>query len=356
MSITRRENILMAFRHQVPYFIPSMGDVDFCLPNVLEEGPTCLGASKDGWGVTWLLLESQPGPIQDETVTPVLEDVTEWKETVHFPDISTYDWEGWAAKDTAGWDRENRISNVVLVNGLWERFVALCGFENALCNLLVEPEATAELLDAIAEHKIGYMQYIKKYYNPDKIQMHDDYGTEKSLFMNIETWRELIRPSLKKIVDACHELGMMYEHHSCGHIAPLIPDFIELGIDAWNPVQYTNDPDTLFEKYAGKITFVGAFNDRMHVNPTATPEDNRRAIDHAIETYGPLGSWLPMPSVGEEYIGYCIEKIYEYNKPKYEELGLSGPLFDKPMGMGRAKYTNAEDMMKEQALAEAEKE
>ena len=43
MNITRRENILMTYRHQVPYFLPSMGDVDFCLPNVLEEGPTCIG-------------------------------------------------------------------------------------------------------------------------------------------------------------------------------------------------------------------------------------------------------------------------------------------------------------------------
>ena len=31
-------------------------------------------------------------------------------------------------------------------------------------------------------------------------------------------------------------------------------DFIELGIDAWNPCQYTNNPDLMFEKYAGKIS------------------------------------------------------------------------------------------------------
>ncbi len=346
MSITRRENIIKAYKHEVPYFIPSFSDVDFCIPSVLEEGPTCIGSSKDGWGVTWLLLEGQPGPIQDEKVPFVLPDVTEWRDVVHFPDISTYDWEGCAKKDTENWDRENRISNVVLVNGLWERFYALCGFENALCNLLIEPEESAALLDAIAEHKIGYMTYIKKYYNPDKIQMHDDYGTEKNLFMSIDTWRDIIKPSLKKVVDACHDLGMMYEHHSCGHIAPLMDDFIELGIDAWNPCQYTNNPDRLFEKYAGKITFVGAFNDRMHVDPSATPEDNKRAIDHSIETYGPIGSWVPMPSVGEEYLEYCNDKIFEFNKPRYDALGLTGKLFEKPALSNNIRYTNAEDMKK----------
>lgn len=330
MSI-RRDNILNTYRHKAHDFIPSFGDCDFCIPSVLEEGPTGIGASKDGWGVTWLLLEGQPGPIQDEKVPFVLDDVTTWRETVHFPDVSKYDWEGCAAKDTASWDRENRISNVVLVNGIWERYYALRGFQNALVDLLVEPEAAAELLNAIAEHKITYMKYLKKYYNPDKIQLHDDYGTEKAMFMSVDTWRELIKPALKKVVDACHELGMIYEHHSCGHIKPLLDDFVELGIDAWNPVQYTNDPDTIIPKYAGKLTFVGGFNDRMHVNPDATPEDNQKAIDHAVEAYGPLGNWVPMPSVGDDYQQYAADRIHAFNQPIYEKLGLSGPLFERPI-------------------------
>ena len=330
MKVTRRENILRVYRHEMPWFIPSFFDMDFCIPSVLEEGPRGPGASRDGWGVTWLLLDGQPGPIQDEKVPVVLPDVTAWREKVHFPDITTYDWEGWAEKDTAKWDRENKASTIMMVNGLWERFYALCGFENALCNLLVEPEESAALIDAIADHKIGYMTYLKKYYRPDKITMHDDYGTEKTLFMSADTWREIIKPALKKVVDACHGLGMIYEHHSCGYIAPLMDDFIELGIDAWNPVQYTNDPDTLFEKYAGKITFVGAFNDRIHVDPSATEEDNHRAIDHAVETYGPLGSWVPMPAVGQEYLAYASNKVYEFNKPRYEALGLTGPGFGPP--------------------------
>lgn len=330
MEITRRENILRAYRHEVPWFIPSFHDINFCIPSAMEEGPSSPGVSKDAWGVTWLMLEGQPGPIQDEKATVVLPDVTAWRETVHFPDASKSDWQGCAQKDTAKWDRKNKISSVIVVNGLWERFYALCGFENALCNLIMEPEESAALIDAIADHKIIYLQYLKKYYNPDKIQMHDDYGTEKALFMSAGTWREIIKPALKKVVSACHDLGMIYEHHSCGYIAPLLEDFVELGIDAWNPCQYTNDPDSLFEKYAGRITFVGAFNDRIHVDPSASPEDNFRAIDHSVETYGPIGSWVPMPTVGKEYLSYAANKIYEFNRPRYERLGLTGEGFGRP--------------------------
>ena len=56
--------------------------------------------------------------------------------------------------------------------------------------------------------------------------------------------------------------------------------------------------------------------------------------------------------MGEEYVEYAINRLYEYNKPLYEKYGLTGPLYDKPVGMGRMRYTNAEDMMKEQALSE----
>ena len=344
-KITRRENILRAYRHEMPYFIPSITDVDMCIPTALEEGPTCIGKSKDGWGVTWLLLEGQMGPMPDETAPVVLEDVTQWKEVVHFPDVETYDWQAAADADTASWDRENKISNVILVNGMWERFDALCGFENALCNLLLEPEASFELMSAIADHKITYLKKIKQYYNPDKIQLHDDYGSEKSMFFSVDTWREIMKPNLKKIVDACHELGMLYEHHSCGYIVPILDDFVELGIDAWNPVQNPNNPNELIKKYQGKLTFVGGFNDRLFVHPNATDVQKKESIDATIAAFGPRGCWVPLPSVGEEYIGYLYKAIYNYNKPLYDKLGLKGKEYEEPTETEyKSVYEKAEDM------------
>lgn len=327
-QITRRNNILMAYRHQVPYFIPSISDCDICYPSILEEYPTKLGAYKDGWGVTWQWFAGQPGPIQDKKCSVVLDDISNWKETVVFPEVNAYNWAAGAEIDTASWDRENRISNVVLTNGLWERFYSLCGFEDASCNILVEPEASFELFGAIADHKIEYLKKIAKYYKPDKIQFHDDYGTERSLIMSEETWRELIKPNLKKIVTACHELGMLYEHYSGGYIVPIIEDFIEIGVDAWNPVQNTNEPETLMEKYKDKLTFVGAFNDRIYSDSESSAE-KRSSILNTINTFGETGSWIPMAAVGEAEVAFIVESIYAYNEPRYKALGLSSPLFEK---------------------------
>ncbi len=343
-KITRRENIIRTYRDHKAWFIPSVTDIDQCMPSVLNETPSVKGRHADDWGVIWLLLDGQPGPIQDETIPPVLEDVTEWKDVVHFPEVETYDWEGCAARDTANWDRENKISNVIIVNGLWERFYAVCGFQNALCNLLVEPEDTYDFLGAIADCRVEMIKKFAQYYKPDKIQIHDDYGTEKSLFMSVDTWRELIKPHLKRIVDACHENGMLYEHHSCGHIVPLIDDFIELGIDAWNPVQNTNHPIELAKKYAGKLTFVGGFNERLFVQVGATEEDKKESIIETVKAFDNTSSWIPQAAIDQEYQQFVYDTIYDANKPKYDALGLTGKEYERPIFTAmKSVYYSADD-------------
>ncbi len=323
--ITARENILMAYRHEKPYWVPSQTtDQNTCIPSALEEGPTGLGVTEDGWGVHWLLEPGQPGPMPDESFQR-LTDITEWKESLVFPDVEKYDWEAAAAKDTANWDRENKISSVILVNGMFERMHALMGMEDALCAFITDPEETFELLSAIADHKITYLKKIAQYYKPDKIQFHDDYGSVSRTLMSPETWREFIRPNLQKVVDACHELGMIYEHHSCGFIAPLVGDLVEMGVDAWNPVQLTNGPEELLKKYAGKFTFVGGF-DNLNVldRPSATYQERYDSIMDTLKTLSPYGSWVGQPAMIDMAIAEpLVDALYEFNKPLMEKVGVT---------------------------------
>ena len=178
--------------------------------------------------------------------------------------------------------------------------------------------------------------------------MHDDYGTEKAMFFSPDTWREIFKPNLKKIVDACHEHGMIYEHHSCGYIVPILDDFVELGIDAWNPVQNPNQPLELIRKYKGKLTFVGGFNDRLFVDPSATDEQKKASIEETVRVFGEAGSWMPMPSVGEDYRYFANKTIYDFNKPRYDALGLTGEKFAPPSEHEEVKavYETAESMRK----------
>ncbi len=330
MSI-RRDNLLNMYRHQRPLFIPQYFDMVTCIPTAFTESAREYGSVKDDWGVTWLMLTTQPGPVRDEKIPNVMDDITEWQTQMKIPDVESFDWEGAAARDTANWDRENKVSKVIIVNGMWERLHSLHGFQDSLMDLLEEPECVFDVFSAIADYRVAQIRKIAKYYKPDIIQIHDDYGTEKNLFFSKATWMELVRPNLKKMVDAIHECGMLYEHHSCGHIAPLLEEFIALGIDAWNPVQSTNHPEELFKKYAGQIVFVGGFQDRLFISSTATDEEKKASIRQTIELGAESGLWFPhVTAVSDDYQDFMNMAVYEHNKPIYEKLGLTGPLFDPP--------------------------
>ena len=57
-------------------------------------------------------------------------------------------------------------------------------------------------MEWIANYKVAIIERVKKYYNPDIIQFHDDYGNTNNMFMPLSKWNTIVRPNLQKVVDA----------------------------------------------------------------------------------------------------------------------------------------------------------
>lgn len=340
--ITARENILRAYRHEKPEWVPSQVlDQNTCLPSCVPEGPAGFGTTVDAFGVSWTFEKGMPGPMV--TVgTKLLEDINDWREVIKFPDPKTYDWEGGAAKDTANWDRENKIQSVIIVDGLFEQLHAMTGIEDALCYLLTDEEETESLLTAIADYRIEEVKLIAKYYKPDKIQMHDDYGSNNRMFMSLDTWRDMIKPQLKRIIDEVHAQGMLYEHHSCGYVAPMIEDFMELGIDGLNPLQLTNNPYELKKKYGDRLCFVGGFDNQGILDREgATYQERYDEIMYRIKLMAPGGGWVAHPTMIDPTISEpLIDALYEYNAPLWKKAGYNPP--PKPGSLKKTVYAQAD--------------
>ena len=340
--ITAKENILMAYHHKEPLWVPSQVlDQDTCIPSCIPEGPDGFGTTVDAFGVSWTFERGMEGPMVTQG-TQKVSDIDAWREEVTFPDPEAFDWEEGALRDTAGWDREDKMSSVILVNGMFEQFHALTGMENALCYLVSDPEETFQMLRAIADYRIKQIHLIAKYYKPDKIQLHDDYGSNDRLLMSLETWRELIKPNLERMIDAVHSEGMLYEHHSCGYIAPLIEEFIDLEMDGLNPLQLTNDPYALKKKYAKDLCFVGGFDNQGVLDREgATYEERYEEIKKRIELMAPGRSWIAHPTMIDPKISQpLIDVLYEYNAPLWEKAGYTPP--PKPGALKKTVYAAAD--------------
>ena len=111
----------------------------------------------------------------------------------------------------------------------------------------------------------------------DGLTMMDDWGSQRALLISPKTWRKYFKPLYKDYIDMAHSHGKKMFMHSDGFTAEIIPDLIELGLDAFNTQLFTMDIEQLGQQFAGKITFWGEI-DRQHLLPHGTKEDIDKAV------------------------------------------------------------------------------
>jgi hypothetical protein len=202
----------------------------------------------DVFGVHWT--RAKPASHYTQGQEPVLINIEEWREQVKFPRVERFDW-AYVSDQAAKLDRENKVSVVTLSLGPFERTTALGPFDEALVNAISEPELYAELINAIADYKIQVIEYLHRYGQPDVINLHDDWGTAQNTFFSPDLWRQVIKPATARMYQAIREGGALVGQHSCGHVAPLIEDAVEIGMQIWEAQTEANDIPMLKERYRG---------------------------------------------------------------------------------------------------------
>jgi uroporphyrinogen-III decarboxylase len=91
-------------------------------------------------------------------------------------------------------------------------------------------------------------------------------------------WREVYKPQVKRIVDLARAAGLKSIYHGCGNAHVIYPDLIEIGVDAYNPLEAKADLDVvaLKRQYGGGWAFDG--NIDVRVLATNDREQVRREV------------------------------------------------------------------------------
>ncbi len=339
--MTPRENALIAYRHGTPEWIPNFfTDIGMFMANPGQERYCGFEKGKDGFGVTWSFVPEAAACMTDPDTKPILEDVADWKEVVQFPDLEAVDWEkqaeidmhtnfgafvagaGLVPYENGGTSIDgDKLRVCMVINGPFERLHALMGMENALMALIEDPESCYEFFGTMADYKIAYFKKIAQYYPVDVINAHDDFGTNDRMFMAPDTWRELMKPHLKRIVDAVHDMGLIYQHHSCGYVEPIIPDLVEIGVDALDTLQACNkNVGELKKEYGDRLTFCGGFNTNGVLDRTdVTPEEIKAEYDRVIDLLAPGGSYVIYPiGLTFNWVGPFLEEHFAKGMSFYQ--------------------------------------
>jgi uroporphyrinogen decarboxylase len=201
---------------------------------------------------------------------------------------------------TAGTLREK--SDYLLVGyfggHIFQAAQSLRGWETFLVDLLANRIFAEALLDHLAAANVRrferYAATVGRYV--DVIHFEDDLGMQDRPLLRPELYRRVVKPYHARLFefarshcDACLLL------HSDGAIAPFLPDFIEMGIDAVNPVQVSAagmDPVALKREFGRDLVFWGGGCDSQTVLPFGTPRDVAQEVRRRIDELAPGGGYV----------------------------------------------------------------
>jgi uroporphyrinogen decarboxylase len=173
-------------------------------------------------------------------------------------------------------------TDFAVVGNLWVHIIAAGqshrGFENFMVDLAVNKKLAHRILSKQLDF---YLERIDRYCraiggNVDVIQVNDDLGTQNGPQISLHLYREMIKPYHKELWGYIKEkCGKPILFHSCGSVYNFIPDLIECGIDALNPIQVSAknmDTAALKKEFGRYITFWGGGCDTQKILPFGTPE------------------------------------------------------------------------------------
>ncbi len=179
---------------------------------------------------------------------------------------------------------------------LVERMHFLRGYENALMDFIAHPKFLQELLETIMRFNMGIIDQVNRY-DVDAFWFGDDWGDQRGITIGADRWRKFLKPHYRKLCDAAKANGRHLFLHSDGNLTELMPDIIELGIDAIHPCQpEVMDLKALKREYGAHITFFGGI-DTQQVLPFATPREVKAHVLQCLRTLGEGGGMILAPGI-----------------------------------------------------------
>jgi uroporphyrinogen decarboxylase len=167
----------------------------------------------------------------------------------------------------------------------FEMVFRLRGMENALLDMIDDPELSERMLRQAASFAVRISEIACERFPLDWLFVGDDVGGQQGMIMSPSMWREIIRPHLVRVFDAGRSNGVWVAYHSCGSIRPIIPDLIEMGVQVLNPIQCHcpgMEALELKKEFGRDLVFMGGV-DTQWLLPNGTADEVRRETARLIE-------------------------------------------------------------------------
>lgn len=203
--------------------------------------------------------------------------------------------------DRINWEylRENypiwKAKGYWLQAGLWFGFDVthawVVGTERVLFALADNPFWLVDMFDHLLEINLTLWDMVwDAGYRFDSAFWWDDMGYKGHQFFSMKMYRNLLKPFHQRAIDWAHAKGIKSHLHSCGDINPFVPELVNMGLDALNPLEVKAGMDPLYLKktYGKHLVLHGGINAVLWDQP----EDIRAEIKRLIPSLKESGGYI----------------------------------------------------------------
>ena len=278
------------------------------------------GSCETYWGFRLKKHESNPGCFITEFVDVPLAnaETVEDVEKHRWPRIDWFDFSG--VKDFC-----RKYSDYAIIGGrgdIHDSSTFLIGVEKHCMDMHANPK----LIEAVADRMFEFMySYNQKLFEAaagrmDMYCYHDDYGSQSGLLISPDHIDKFFAKYYRRLNELAHKHDLKVFMHSDGAVRPLIPRFIDWGVDILNPIQTTAAgmvPGELKRKFGSDLCFHGSI-DTQQTLPFGSVTDVKDEVRRRIEDMGQGGGLILGPDqtmqvdVPIENVIAMYEAIHEY--------------------------------------------
>lgn len=244
---------------------------------------------KTYWGV------QREGLHYGQPVSHPLADVETVEEVMEYPGWPSQDWFDFAGvkEQCQQWEEYAIIGGPWVV--IFTDATELVGMDEFFIKMYTHPEVMHAIVQKVSDF---YHELTVRFFEAvgDKIDIFffgDDMGTQLSLLISLKHWREYCKPRINRFLELGRQANLKTMFHSCGAVRELVPDLVELGLDALNPIQVAAkgmDLAELKSEFGHKLTFHGCI-DHQHVLPHYSEDAVRKEVRRVIDIMAPGGGF-----------------------------------------------------------------